>query len=488
MESSKLPVGKWRVSSDNMADYKWYARIRDYFKSQWDDSLLESKLPKTPMKTEKTSETLLNEYDSIKKEIDSLRENAMKKIKNGEDTGDLIPRIKELQTKEESIYNEYKSKRNIEEWLDESNRKIESDKVIEDKKITEMKKSEETDLRWFTDNMSPMEKGKAISLLTNKRVMYKGKAMTLRDAFEKKLEDWWKLSDNWLIFRNPEYLSHTVDVGTPVNKTESAYIKYISKSDTPKTPQEGKTVDDLIAKRQEGTKWTYAKELQQEELNFQNKIKDSLLKNNWDMNKVSKDFWGQMSADWGKAQKTMRDWFSDEYGFYWDTGKKKLSDFLESFKKKSSLPLSQKSEVKYSEPIEDNLAPVIKATEESRYIVKKPFNITKNVYRWVWDSGGSWFASYWQWLYTTTNKSIAKEYAWKSGKILDISKWQLPENPLQFKTVMDYGNWLDYDVQKKLWMKASEFNAKYPDVWEFIKSLWHDWVVIWNWEIMVTYP
>jgi len=67
------------------------------------------------MKTEKTSETLLNEYDSIKKEIDSLRENAMKKIKNGEDTGDLIPRIKELQTKEESIYNEYKSKRNIEE-------------------------------------------------------------------------------------------------------------------------------------------------------------------------------------------------------------------------------------------------------------------------------------------------------------------------------------------------------------------------------------
>lgn len=33
--------------------------------------------------------------------------------------------------------------------------------------------------------MSPMEKGKAISLLTNKRVMYKGKAMTLRDAFEK---------------------------------------------------------------------------------------------------------------------------------------------------------------------------------------------------------------------------------------------------------------------------------------------------------------
>ena len=67
LETSKLPVWKWRVNSDNMADYKWYARIRDYFKSQWDDSLLESKLPKTPMKTEKTSETLLNEYDSIKK-------------------------------------------------------------------------------------------------------------------------------------------------------------------------------------------------------------------------------------------------------------------------------------------------------------------------------------------------------------------------------------------------------------------------------------
>lgn len=49
LETSKLPVWKWRVNSDNMADYKWYARIRDYFKSQWDDSLLESKLPKTPV-------------------------------------------------------------------------------------------------------------------------------------------------------------------------------------------------------------------------------------------------------------------------------------------------------------------------------------------------------------------------------------------------------------------------------------------------------
>lgn len=48
LETSKLPVWKWRVNSDNMADYKWYARIRDYFKSQWDDSLLESKLLKTP--------------------------------------------------------------------------------------------------------------------------------------------------------------------------------------------------------------------------------------------------------------------------------------------------------------------------------------------------------------------------------------------------------------------------------------------------------
>ncbi len=79
LETSKLPVWKWRVNSDNMADYKWYARIRDYFKSQWDDSLLESKLPKTPQEGKtvllgaKTGEPITaTVYHWTNKEFDKL--------------------------------------------------------------------------------------------------------------------------------------------------------------------------------------------------------------------------------------------------------------------------------------------------------------------------------------------------------------------------------------------------------------------------------
>lgn len=65
-----------------------------------------------------------------------------------------------------------------------------------------------------------------------------------------------------------------MDVGTPVNKTESAYIKYISKSDTPKTPQEGKTATEAMKNKYNITDEAYLDYTPKELMNISEKMTD----------------------------------------------------------------------------------------------------------------------------------------------------------------------------------------------------------------------
>ena len=113
LETSKLPVWKWRVNSDNMADYKWYARIRDYFKSQWDDSLLESKLPKTPQVEGKTEPRIISVKKNWKEVIDtpefaSRKDNILVSLANDSKSSteltDVLNRVDKWMANESSIY------------------------------------------------------------------------------------------------------------------------------------------------------------------------------------------------------------------------------------------------------------------------------------------------------------------------------------------------------------------------------------------------
>ncbi len=60
--------------------------------------------------------------------------------------------------------------------------------------------------------------------------------------------------------------------------------------------------------------------------------------------------------------------------------------------------------------------------------------------------------------------------------------YNYPRNPLVIENVawwapQAFNDW----VLNKTWLpNIREFNKKYPDAWEFIKSLWYDWVVAWE--------
>jgi len=126
---------------------------------------------------------------------------------------------------------------------------------------------------------------------------------------------------------------------------------------------------------------------------------------------------------------------------------------------------------------------VIDEVRSSRFIIKKEFN-PKWVYRGVWGSWEwVWTARYGQWLYTTSNKKLAKQFAWKDWELLEMDRFaDIPANPAWFETNMDFWNFLDYDVARKMWLKGKRaVEDLYPDLSDLFNDLWFDGIVIGKW-------
>lgn len=92
-------------------------------------------------------------------------------------------------------------------------------------------------------------------------------------------------------------------------------------------------------------------------------------------------------------------------------------------------------------------------------------------WRGIGENSGSAGATYGTGLYVARSKTEAKEYAGKSGKLHEMDRSDLPQDPLRFSSIMDYQNWLNRATDSMGMKGPREFNAKYPDVREFIQVL-----------------
>lgn len=95
-----------------------------------------------------------------------------------------------------------------------------------------------------------------------------------------------------------------------------------------------------------------------------------------------------------------------------------------------------------------------------------------------------WTARYGQWLYTTSNKKLAKQFAGKDGQLLEMDRFDdVPQNPAWFENDMDFWNFLYYDIAKKMWLRSKrEVENLYPDLSDLFTDLWFDGIVIWKWK------
>lgn len=105
----------------------------------------------------------------------------------------------------------------------------------------------------------------------------------------------------------------------------------------------------------------------------------------------------------------------------------------------------------------------------SPYLSGTGLKVRKNgrFYRGVGEGSGSGMAVYGTGLYVAGSKKEAGKY----GRVIELDKWDLPQNPLRFSTINDYEIWLQ-QAQKTLGYKGPrEFNADVHDIRLFIKSL-----------------
>lgn len=92
-------------------------------------------------------------------------------------------------------------------------------------------------------------------------------------------------------------------------------------------------------------------------------------------------------------------------------------------------------------------------------------------WRGIGKNSGSAGSTYGTGLYVARSRAEAKEYAGEGGKLYEMDRSDLPQDPLRFSTIMDYQNWLNRATDSMEMKGPREFNAKYPDVREFIQSL-----------------
>lgn len=166
-------------------------------------------------------------------------------------------------------------------------------------------------------------------------------------------------------------------------------------------------------------------------------------------------------------------------GVRFPSSKKEVLDTIESMKKRglSDDEISEKIVSKYGVVKKDL---VLDDVVKDKVLSSKRLEdlwMPKKLYRWVSKEWPTGTAKYWNWIYSSPNKSNAKNYGDVSELRNDIA---MPKSPIQFKNAMEFENRIDYDVLKSLWLKTKkEFYQKYPDIWEFVKQLGADGITIW---------
>jgi len=119
--------------------------------------------------------------------------------------------------------------------------------------------------------------------------------------------------------------------------------------------------------------------------------------------------------------------------------------------------------------------------------IQKPFTVSEKtkIYRGESEGSGEGFAMYGQGLYSTTSKKEAAKY----GDIREVGKYELPENPLQFKTKNDFSEF-EYDIARELGIRKNEISQHVGEINEYVSELGYDGIAIGTGKdkMFVTFP
>jgi hypothetical protein len=85
-------------------------------------------------------------------------------------------------------------------------------------------------------------------------------------------------------------------------------------------------------------------------------------------------------------------------------------------------------------------------------------------------SGGG-MATYGLGLYITADKSVAKDYAGDDGRVVEMDRTDLPENPLRFDSVNDFQVWYGYAVKRLGFKSKTEIASEFSDFADFVRAI-----------------
>lgn len=120
-------------------------------------------------------------------------------------------------------------------------------------------------------------------------------------------------------------------------------------------------------------------------------------------------------------------------------------------------------------PIDRDLAATILSDRRAARGVK--IGAKADLWRGVGENTGSGMAVYGLGTYITADKRVATDYAGESGEVVEIGKWDLPDNPLRFARKDDYQLWRQGAFKALGYASNLDFVADYPDVGLFVKAL-----------------
>ena len=123
-------------------------------------------------------------------------------------------------------------------------------------------------------------------------------------------------------------------------------------------------------------------------------------------------------------------------------------------------------------PIVKNKRPE-RPAEPERWVAQKPIKMPNEVYRGVGKDGGTGMSMYGSGLYTAAGRKEAAKY----GKVTKLGKENLPKNPLQFKTDLDFRQW-EYEMAKKLGVDRKDLYGVDEGVEKLVKPLGYDGITI----------
>jgi hypothetical protein len=93
------------------------------------------------------------------------------------------------------------------------------------------------------------------------------------------------------------------------------------------------------------------------------------------------------------------------------------------------------------------------------------------LWRGVSSTSGGGMAVYGLGLYVAADRAVAKEYAGDDGEILEIGKYDLPDNPLRFASVNDFQIWYGQAIKTLGFPSKTEVAAMFHDFADFIRAL-----------------